>query len=67
MLNPTTIRFEASDAQPMLLENAALIVLETAEGRVALQMPREVFVSLFRQMQVALEQPVGPSVPPKAV
>lgn len=55
-MQPTTIRFEASDAEPRLLDTAALIVLETAEGRVAVQMTRGVFVALSRRMQEALTQ-----------
>jgi hypothetical protein len=64
-MQPTTIRFEASDAEPRLLGTAALIVLETAEGRVAVQMTHGVFVALSRRMQEALAQSTEHAPRPK--
>ena len=52
MTEPTVIRFEATDIDPDLTDDHALLVMETAEnGRVAIHMQRTVFVALFERMQ----------------
>lgn len=59
MTEPTVIRFEAIDIEPALFDETALLMIEAAEGRIAIHMQRHVFVALFEQMRIAL----GPEAP----
>lgn len=62
MTKPTVIRFEATDIDPTVSDDLGLLVMETVDdGRIAIHMQRSVFVALFEQMRVALEQSDAPS------
>lgn len=59
MIEPTVIRFEATEAVADLSDDLAFLTMQTKEGRIAVQMTRPVFVALFREMQHALGQEPG--------
>lgn len=62
MIEPTVIRFEATDVDPTVSDEFALLAMDTvSDGRVAVQMRRSVFVALFERMQQALKQSTEPS------
>ena len=66
MIEPNVIRFEATDIDPDLSSNLAMLVMDTAkDGRVTVWMRRPVFVALFERMRLALDQAPAP-VPPQA-
>lgn len=64
MIESTVIRFEASDIEPAIDDDLGLLVMQTTQdGRVAIHMRRDVFVSLFERMQIALGDKASRATP----
>jgi hypothetical protein len=59
MTEPLYLEAEASDIEPALFDTAAVLEMQTDQGRIAVHMQRHVFVALFERMRIAL----GPEVP----
>lgn len=60
MTEPNVIRFEAKEIEPNISGHLAMLMMDTAQdGQVTVWMQRPVFVALFEQMRLALEQEGG--------
>jgi hypothetical protein len=60
MIEPTVIRYEATEITANAFDDTAVLVMQTAlDGRVAVHMQRDVLVALAAEIQLALaeEQP----------